>query len=113
MADAKSSSEPTKRRRPPATTPEARERQLISLAVDLAEDQLIKGTASSQTITHYLKLGTTREKLEQEKLAREVKLLEIKAESYASGARVEELYGKAISAMREYQGHEEEETYED
>ena len=56
------------RRRPPATSVEARENQLISLAVDLAERQLSEGTASSQVITHYLKLGTTKDRLEKEKL---------------------------------------------
>ena len=59
----------------PALTPESRENQLISLAVDLAERQLQEGTASSQVITHYLKLGSTRERQEKEKLEEEIKLL--------------------------------------
>lgn len=93
-----------KPRRPPATTPEARENQLIALAVDVAERQLLDGTASSQVISHYLKLGTTRERLEQEKLARENELLRAKSEAMASGQRVEELYENAIKAMRAYSG---------
>lgn len=95
--------EKTQRRRP-ATTPEARENQLISLAVDLAESQLKDGTASSQVISHYLKLGSSREKLEQERLKGEVKVLVAKAEAMASGKRVEELYTAALGAMKSYSG---------
>lgn len=91
-------------RRPPATTPEAREHQLVAAAFDLAEKQIAAGTASSQVITHFLKLGSTRERLEQQKIARENNLLEAKIESMASAARVEELYSAAISAMRVYSG---------
>ncbi len=93
-------------RRPPATTPEARENQLISSAVDLAEKQLQEGSASAQVITHYLKLGSSREKLEQERLANENSLLVAKREAMASAQRVEELYGAAIDAMRAYAGHD-------
>lgn len=91
-------------RRPPATTPEARENQLISLAVDLAEKQLFEGTASSQVITHYLKLGSTKETLEKEKLEQENKLLRARTEALQSGKRVEELYINALNAMRDYSG---------
>lgn len=92
------------RRRAPATTPEARENQLISKAVDLAERQIEDGTASAQVISHFLKLGSSREKLEQERLAKENELLEAKREAMASAARVEELYSAAIGAMRAYAG---------
>lgn len=88
----------------PALTPEARENQMISLAVDLAEKQLLEGTASSQVITHYLKLGSTKEKAEREKLEKEKELLEAKVESLKSAKRIEELYAEAISAMRKYNG---------
>jgi hypothetical protein len=94
-------------RRPPATTPEAREKQLIAAAVDLAERQILEGTATAQVITHYLKLGTTREKLEQERLRRENTLLAAKADSVTSSGRIEELYSKALSAMRAYSGQPE------
>ena len=94
--------------RPPATTPEARENQLIAAAVDLAEDQIRNGKASSQVITHFLKLGTTRERLEQERLRHENELLTAKTENLASAGRVEELYGNALAAMRKYQGHPDE-----
>lgn len=88
----------------PALTPEARENQMISLAVDLAEKQLMEGTASSQVITHYLKLATTRERLEKEKLERETELLKAKTEAMESQKRIEELYSEALNAMRNYSG---------
>lgn len=106
MAAIRKGNEPAKSRRPPATTPEARENQLISLAVDLAEKQMREGTASSQTISHFLKLGSSREKLEQERLSRENELLAEKAASLASQKRVEELYRTALDAMRSYAGQE-------
>jgi hypothetical protein len=95
------------RKRRPATSDEGRENQLISLASDLAEKQLTEGTASSQVITHYLKLGTTREKLEQERLHRENLLLNAKVDQLASARRIEELYEQALGAMRQYAGREE------
>lgn len=90
--------------RPPATTPAGRERQLVAAAVDLAEVQIRNGTASAQVITHFLKLATTREKLEQERLANENKLLVAKVESLASAGRIEELYTNALNAMKSYAG---------
>lgn len=89
----------------PALTPEARENQLIYLATDLAEKQLREGTASSQVITHYLKLGSTREKLERERLEEENKLLKAKTEALQSQKNVEELYKNAIESMKRYSGH--------
>lgn len=88
----------------PADTPEARENQLIALATNLAEEQLRNGTASSQVITHFLKLGSTKEQLELEKLKRENKLLEVKSEALESATRVEELYMRAIQAFGIYSG---------
>ena len=93
-----------KRTRPPALTPEGRENQLISLAIDLAEKQLSEGTASSQVITHYLKLGSTKERLEKEKLEKENELLKARTESLQSAKRVEELYKEALNAMKRYSG---------
>jgi hypothetical protein len=95
-----------KSRRPPATTPEGRENQLIAAAVDLAEKQIRDGTASAQVISHFLKLGSSREKLEQLRIANEIELMEAKKEQLASQARVEELYKGAITAMRSYAGQE-------
>ncbi|MBN2869256.1 MAG: hypothetical protein JXK08_11325 [Flavobacteriaceae bacterium] len=99
-----SKKEEPKRRRPPATTPEARENQLISLAVDLAEQQLSEGTASSQVISHYLKLASSKERLEKERLTHEVELLKAKTEAIQSAKRVEELYKEALNAMKAYSG---------
>lgn len=92
------------KRRPPATTPEARENQMIALAIDLAEKQLVKGTASSQVISHYLKLGSTKERLEKEMLEQQVELVKAKTEAIHSAKKVEELYKNALDAMRKYSG---------
>ena len=97
------SSEPVRRGRR-ALDPEARENQLIAAAINLAEQQLLDGTASSQVITHYLKLGTMREKLERERLQQENELLKAKTEAIQSAKSVEELYKSALAAMRSYQG---------
>ena len=88
----------------PALTPEARENQLIYLATDLAEKQLREGTASSQVITHYLKLGSTKEKIEKEILERQKELITAKTEALKSNKKIEELYENAITAMKRYSG---------
>lgn len=95
----------------PALTPEARENQMISLAVDLAEKQLQEGTASSQVITHFLKLGSTKQQLEKQKLEEENKLLRAKTENLQSMGRIEELYEEAINAMRNYSGQGDPDDY--
>lgn len=92
--------------KPPARTPEERENQLIAMAVECAEKQLRNGTASTAVITHYLKLGSTRERLEQDRLAKENELLRAKTEQLESQKRVEELFGEALAAIRSYQGVE-------
>lgn len=97
------STDPKPRRRT-AKSPEARENQMIALAQELAEKQLREGTASAQVITHYLKLATTKEKLEQEMLKKEIELKSVKAEAIQSEKRVEELYANALAAMRKYSG---------
>lgn len=97
--------ETPKKRRRPALTPEARENQLIALAIDLAEKQLMEGTASSQVITHYLKLGSTKEKIEKEILEKQKELIQAKTENLISAKKNEELYSDAIEAMRRYNGY--------
>lgn len=97
----------------PALTPEAREKQLIAAAVNLAEKQLLEGTASSQVITHYLKLGSSQMRLEKEKLEEENKLLKAKTEALQSQKRQEELFEEAIKAMRRYSGNLNSDDYED
>ena len=84
----------------PALTPEARELQMISLAVDLAERQLLEGTAASQVITHYLKLGSSREKLERERLEEENNLLRAKVRAIDSTDEIKDLYKDAIMCLR-------------
>lgn len=110
------SKEPVKKLRP-ATTPEARENQLIALAVDLAEKQLLDGTASSQVITHYLKLGTQKEKLEREILEKKKDLMQAQTDNLQSVKKIEEMYTEAIKAMRHYSGQDapkdDDDEYED
>lgn len=101
-AERVTASEPMKR--PPARTPEAREQQLIAAAVDLAEQQLISGTASAQVITHYLKLGSSREQLEQERLRHENELTAAKIEAMATMQQTEQRYAEALAAMSAYSG---------
>lgn len=91
-------------RNTPAYSPERRENQLISLAVDLAEKQLLEGTATSQVITHYLKLGTKQHDLELEKLQRENDLLTAKIENIRTMAHLEEMFDSAMKAMMSYSG---------
>lgn len=90
----------------PANSPEARENQMISLAIDLAEKQLMDGTASAQVITHYLKLGTAQYKYELESLRRDNELKSAKIEDLSRAKHIEELYEEAMKAFREYSGQE-------
>ena len=91
-----------------AMSPEARENQLISLAVDCAERQMREGTASAAVIVHYLKLGTEKERLEREKLKAENQLLQAKTQAIEDAKNEQELYINAIAAMKRYGGHAEE-----
>lgn len=113
MPKAKASSSTGTRKGRPAITPEAQENKMISLAMDLAEQQLRDGTASSQVITHFLKLGTTKAELEKEKVKRENILLEAKAKSIESSDEMKVLYENAIKAMRNYAGYGDPDEYED
>lgn len=88
----------------PALTPEARENQLISLAMDRAEQMILDGTASSQIIVHFLKLGSTKERIEKEMLEKQKILIDAKTENLNSGNKITEIYEKALDAMRKYSG---------
>ena len=110
MATVKNSNTP-KRKIRPALSPEARENQLIALAVDLVEQRLLEGTASSQETTHFLKLGSMKNKLEMEKMREENELLKAKTESIKSAKKSEELFEEAIKAMQRYSGHGGEDEY--
>lgn len=107
----KAKGETSSRRMRPALTPESREQQLISLAVDLAEKQLREGTASSQVISHYLKMGSTKERIERETKELEKELLVAKTEALKSQKRSEELFAEAIKAFKSYSGQDEPDDY--
>lgn len=92
----------------PALLPESEESKMIALAVNLAKKQLLEGTASSQVITHFLKLASSREKREQELLDEKIKLAAAKTDLIASEARQEELYREAMAAFKRYRGEDEE-----
>lgn len=107
MAGQRGSDPPRKRsQHRPATTPEGRENQLVSLATDLAEQRLRDGSATAQEVTFFLRLGSSREKLEQEKLRHDNELTQAKIEGIKAAERMEELFGRAIEAMTMYQGGE-------
>lgn len=113
MARAKKpSSSGNNRRIRPALSPEARENQLISLAIDLVEQRLIDGTASSQETTHFLKLASTKSRIEKEILEKQKELISAKTENLKSAQRIEELYAEAITAMRNYSGNGDSDEYE-
>jgi hypothetical protein len=86
----------------PATTPEAREQQLVSLAVNLAEKQLRDGTAAPSVINHFLKIASTRETIEREMLEKQKALIEAKAQSMSKDREAEDLAKAAIEAMKNY-----------
>lgn len=103
MASGSGNSRP--RRRPPSS-PEEAENLLIAAAVNLAHKQIREGTATSQVITHFLKLASSREKLEQRKLEQDIGYTQAKIEAMAAANRIESLYDNAIRAMRAYQGQD-------
>ena len=100
----KADSKNTTRKIRPALTPEARENQMIALAVDLVEQRLLDGTPPPPDPPHFLKLGSMKNRLEMEKLQEENRLLKARTEALQSAKRVEELYSEAIKAMRRYSG---------
>lgn len=106
MAVVRKPTEPITRRRPPATTPEARENQMINLSMELAERQIREGTASAQVITHFLKLGSTREDLEKSRLRSENELLKARVAQIGSQDDTRELIKNALEAMVTYTGQE-------
>lgn len=99
-------SEKLKKKTPPGKTVEARERQLISLAYDVAEKQLRSGDITSQTLTHFLKMGASTAALEREKLEHETALLKAKTEVLKSEKNKEALFKEAIRAFKAYSGQE-------
>lgn len=94
----------------PALTPEGRENQLVSMAYDLAEKHLREGTATSQEICHFLRMGSPTARLEQENMRLKQEKMAAEIKQIESQARVEELYSNALKAMRSYGMHSEEES---
>lgn len=84
---------------------EAREKQMIALAVDCVEERMRTGKASASEYVYYLKLASTEEEKKREKLEEEIKLLRAKTEAYESGKQIQKLYEDAISAMSLYSGN--------
>lgn len=113
MAKVKPSGAETTKNIRPALNPESREKQMIALAVDLAEKQLLEGTASSQVITHYLKLGTMKEQLEIKKIEQEIELNKAKTKALADAEEIKTLYSDALRAMRKYNGQGSEDEEDD
>lgn len=103
-----------KRKRMPARTPEARMNQLIGYAVDLAEERLLNGTASSQIISLLLNLATTKAQLELEKLRSDVEVSNAKVKMIENQETSKDLYAKAIAAFKSYSGVvDEEDEYDE
>lgn len=96
-----------------AISPEARENQLISLAYDVAEERLRNGTATSQEVVHFLRLGSMKERKELELLSKKIELDSAKTEALQSAKRIEELYSNAINAFKEYRGDRKSDDDED
>lgn len=113
MAKARTSGSSETKKLRPAITPEGREGQLVALAMDLAEQRLREGTASSQEVVHFLKMGSMKHQREMEKLEEENKLLRAKTEALESGKEIKALYEDALKAMRNYAGQGDPDEYED
>ena len=104
MARRKAEPKETRREFPQALDEEERENQLVNLAIDLAERQIRDGTVSATVLAQYVKLGTSRERLEQQRLANENRLTDARIEALHAAARAEEVYAAAIEAMKVYAG---------
>lgn len=98
---------------PPALTLEGRENQLIAAAYDLAEKRILEGTASSQELTYFLKMGSSKAVLERDRLREENKLLRAKTAALEAQADNAELLNKALKAFKSYRGESEEDEDDD
>ena len=111
MGKVKTTSSKSPQPRRPALDPEARENQLIAYAMDLAEQQLRDGTASSQLITEFVKRGSTKARLEKEILEEQRKLVSAKTQALESEAKTEERYAEVMRAIRKYNGQGDPDEY--
>lgn len=102
-----------RRKSPPVQSTEARENQIANLALDLAEEQIRNGTAAATVITHFLKLITVREQLENERLRSDLRVAEKKIQMMEDQKDIKELYANALSAFKSYSGYGPEDEYED
>lgn len=92
------------RRRSPAKTPEERESMLIAMSLSRIEQQIADGTVSSQVLTHFAKLGSSRERLEQERLRNENEVLRKKVQTMEAAVDVKNLMEDALAAFKGYSG---------
>lgn len=104
MPERKKVVKPSESKRAPATTPEARNKQLVALAYDLVEERMREGVASAQETVHFLKMYSPRELLEQARIAADVELAEKKVEAMNEAVKMEQLYREAMDAFRGYGG---------
>ena len=112
MARVKPNTSPSQqRKRRRALTPEARENQMIALAMDLVESRLLDGTATSQETTHFLKLATVKYKQELQKLEQENELMKAKKKALEASEDIKKLYAEAIVAMKKYSGNGDADDY--
>ena len=112
MAKVKASGSSNQPKFRPALNPEARESQMAALAMDLVEQRLRDGTASSQETTHFLKLVSSKAQLENERMRLETELVAAKTKALANAEEIKVLYEEALKAMRRYGGHGDEDEYE-
>ena len=109
MKQAKSTESPkAPARLRPGLVPQTDENQCISLAMDIAKQKLLDGTASNTMVLHFLKLGTSRERLEREIMEKDMELKDAKIQALESQARSEQKYAEAMEAFRRYSGYDEE-----
>ena len=113
MANYEDEDRPKPRRRSPAKTPEERESMLISMAMDRAEQQIREGSASSQLLTHFAKLGSSREKLEQERLRSENLVLRKKLETMEAAVDLRDLMREALDSFKGYSGEDDDDDDDD
>ena len=113
ITNKKSPNDSEKCRKAHSISPEGRENEMIALAMQVAEERMRNGTASSAEIVHFLKLGSSKERLDQEDKRKEIELKAAKTEALQSAKNIEELDAGAIKAMQKYSGHRSEEDEED
>ena len=75
--------------------PDDREKMMVNLAMDRAEEQLRDGTASQSLIIHFLKLGTEMTQLEQ-------KLVDAKVKQIKDVTNTNQNNKKVIEAIQGY-----------